>query len=122
MFWEHVREPLRHSPQVSLSWEVRKAAVRMLTQCTGTCDSTSKVTFTPGKKPEFEGECNCCKLQPEEMEVKLKCTKTDGTDAEITKTMKFPTSCGCGECKKKGKKGGKKGKKGGKGGKGREGN
>jgi len=90
--------------------------VEATVECSGECTSNSKITFVPGKKPNFEGECKCCKIQTEEKEVKLKCTGKDGVEKEITKTVKFPSSCGCGDCKKGGKKGGKggKGKRGGK--------
>lgn len=40
------------------------------------------------------------------MEVKLSCTKNDGTKKDITKKMKFPKACACAQC------GGKRGKKG----------
>jgi len=87
-----------------------------VTKCTGTCDSSVSVVFEGGKKPKFDRDCNCCKLQMEETEVKLSCSKDGGEPKDVTKKIKMPQSCSCDACA--GKKGGKKGGKG-KGGKGR---
>jgi len=96
------------------SCENSEPIIGVMTECAGSCKSSSKISFTGGKRPKPEGSCECCKLQreTEETEVKLACTKTDGTKVNITKKIKFPKSCGCGECKRGGKKGGKGGKKG----------
>jgi len=89
-----------------------KESVSGILECTGNCDSSTKITFVPGKKPSFEGNCNCCKLDAsEKTEVKLSCTLKDGSKKDVTKKLKIPTSCDCGACKK-GKKGGKGGKPG----------
>jgi len=75
------------------------------TSCSGRCESFSVLLGSAnGRKPKIEGQCSCCKLQIERVEVKMNFTRSDGKTKEITKKMWFPSGCECSECGRKRRK------------------
>jgi len=65
------------------------------TSCSGRCESFSVLLAANGRKPKIEGQCSCCKLKIERVEVKMNLARSDGKVKQITKKLWFPSGCEC---------------------------
>merc|ERR1712055_38947 len=69
--------------------------------CTGTCNSSTKYTFVPGRRPKPERECNMCKFTTVRVAMNVNCTKTGtGTVKVMKRNVRLPNGCACNSCRK----------------------
>merc|ERR1712080_262097 len=63
----------------------------LVTDCTGTCDSSQTYTFIPGRRPKPTTVCNRCRFTMERKPMRVNCIRTDGSDATMSRTRNIHT-------------------------------